>query len=64
MLQPVPRQYVGISDLLGTVALPDLLGAALFRSFPKFGGYGVGVDQFLGKSGFGEKERNQGDAPK
>jgi hypothetical protein len=56
MLYPVPRQHLGLDDLFGTVALPDLLGAALFRSFAKFGSNGVRVDQFLGKGGCGENE--------
>jgi hypothetical protein len=55
-LQPVPRQHLGVDDLFGAVALPDLLGPAFFRSFAKFGSDGVRVDQFLGKGGCGENE--------
>lgn len=56
ILHPIPRQHLGVDDLFGAVALPDLLGAAFFRSLAKFRSDGVRVDQFLRKGGCGENE--------
>jgi hypothetical protein len=49
---PIPRQYLGFIGLAGAFMLPDLLGAALFRSFAVFGGDSFRVDQLLSKGRF------------
>jgi hypothetical protein len=56
MGHPVSGQHLGVDDLPGTVALPDLLGAAFFRGFAILRSNRVRVDQFLGEGGLDESE--------
>jgi hypothetical protein len=49
---PIPRQHLGFVGLVGAFMLPDLLGAALFRSFAIFGSDSFRVDQLLSKGRF------------
>jgi hypothetical protein len=52
MRNPVSGQHLGFIGLLGAVPLPDLLGAAFFRSFAKLGSDSIRVDQLLSKGRF------------
>jgi hypothetical protein len=52
MRNPVSGQHLGFIGFLGAVPLPDLLGAAFFRSFAKLGRDSIRVDQLLSKGGF------------
>ena len=52
MRNPVSGQHLGFIGLLGAVPLPDLLGAAFFRSFAKLRSDSIRVDQLLSKGGF------------
>jgi hypothetical protein len=49
---PISRQHLGFVGLVSTLALPDLLGSALFRSFAIFGSDSFRVDQLLSKGRF------------
>jgi hypothetical protein len=49
---PIPRQHLGFIGLVGAFMLPDLLGTALFRSFPILGSDSFRVDQLLSKGRF------------
>jgi hypothetical protein len=52
MRNPISGQHLGFIGLARTVPLPDLLGAAFFRSFAKLGSDSIRVDQLLSKGGF------------
>jgi hypothetical protein len=53
---PVSGQHLGLIGLLSAVPLPDLLGAAFFRSFAKLGSDSIRVDQLLSKGGFTDND--------
>jgi hypothetical protein len=53
----ISRQHLCLIRLVSAFALPDLLGTALFRSFPILRRNAVRIDQFLGEGRFSERER-------
>jgi hypothetical protein len=56
MGSPISGQHLGFIGLMGTFALPDLLGAALFRSFTILGSDSFRIDQLLSKGRFTENQ--------